>query len=213
MSISTTGKTTIAAGITGVLASLALLGFFGGSGILGAVGDLLDVLNSALIIPLFITLGGVTMPRGELAGRVIQISGTAGALVRMAGAFLILSSLMVFDNAVLLVNAGMGLIGIAMLTFLLANRRRLKLGTAYYVFSLVVGVAMAVNIFGVFLYDAYAPLLQGEASLADMNPLLLSLLIFAPIQILGYPIWLLWAGRLLLKAPVNFAPAPGVPSH
>lgn len=60
---------------------------------------------------------------------------------------------------------------------------------------------------GLFLYDTYAPLLQGKASFADMNPLLLALLVFAPIQILGCPIWLLCTGRPLLKSPARFTSA------
>lgn len=210
--VSTTAKSTLAAGITAVLATLALLGFFGGSGFLGGIGDLMDVFNSALVIPLFIFLGQLTRSRNQGLGRAVQIGGAAGALMRLAGAFLIVSRLMAFDDAVLLVNTGMGLMGAALLFFLLAGRAQLGVGRGYYGFSLVVGLAMAVNILGVFLYDAYAPLLQGEAGFADLNPLLLALLLFAPIQILGYPIWLLWMGRLLLRSPESFTSAASTPA-
>lgn len=204
LDVSTVAKSTLAAGITAVLATFALLGFFGGSGFLGGIGDLMDVLNSILVIPLFILMGHLTRSRHQGLGRAVQTGGAAGALMRLAGAFLIFSQLMAFEDAVLLVNAGMGLMGMALLIFLLAGRAQLNLSRVYYGFSLIVGLAMAVNILGVFLYDAYAPLLQGEAGFADLNPLLLALLVFAPVQILGYPIWLLWTGRLLLKSPDRF---------
>lgn len=204
---STTGKLTIIAGITAVLASLVVLtGFSSGNWLLGGLGDLMDVFNSALVIPLFLFLGEQLRLRNSALGRAIQLVGVAGALVRLVGAFLIFARLMAYDNAVLLVNAGLGLMGVALLIFLLAGRGILELGKGYHLFSLVVSFAMALNILGVFLYDAYAPLLQGEAGFADVNPLLVALLIFAPIQILGYPMWLLWTGRLLVKVPASFTP-------
>jgi hypothetical protein len=197
-----TGKITIAAGITAVLAAVVVLtGFSSGNWLLGGLGDLMDVVNSALVVPLFVFLGALLRPYHAGMGRAVQIMGITGALVRLVGAFLIFAGMMAFDNSILLVNAGMGLMGMALMIFLLTGRGQLEVGRGYMVFSLAVGLSMAINILGVFLYDAYAPLLQGEASFADMNPLLVALLVFAPIQILGYPIWLLWTGRLLQRAP------------
>jgi hypothetical protein len=201
-----TGISTIAAGIAAVLAMLVVLtGLGSGNWLLGSLGDLMDVVNSALIMPLFILLGGMAMAESPLLGRVIQVLGVIGALTRLVGAFLILSGLMVIDEALLFVNAGLGFLGVALLLSLPASRRELGLGTGASLFTLVVGVGMAVTLVGAFFNDAYLPLLQGEIGLAEMPPILAALLIFAPVQLLGYPIWLLWIGRRLLQIPESQA--------
>jgi len=54
---------------------------------------------------------------------------------------------------------------------------------------------MGVNPLG----NVFDKLAQGGA-LAEANPILIALLfIMAPIFVLGWPIWLLWTGRLFLK--------------
>jgi hypothetical protein len=202
----TTGKLTIAAGVTAVLAmAVVLTGISSGSWLLGGLGDLMDLLNSALVIPLFLYLGQLVKSSNAAVGRAVQLGAVAGALLRMVGAFLIFAGWMAFDQALVLVNGGMGLMGIALVIFLLAGRKSGAARRGYYLFSLAVTLSMAIQIGGVFLYDAYAPLLQGEASLADLNPILIALLLFAPIQLLGYPLWLLWTGRLLVHSPTTFA--------
>jgi hypothetical protein len=114
---------------------------------------------------------------------------------------LIFSGIMAFEKALLFVNAGMGLMGIALLLTLPAGRRLLGMRTAYFLFTLAVALGMATALLGVFLNDAYLPLLQGEIGLGELPPILVALLIFAPLQMLGYPIWLLLTGRRLMELP------------
>ncbi|MFN2136523.1 MAG: hypothetical protein ACK2UK_11250 [Candidatus Promineifilaceae bacterium] len=205
LSYPTTAKLTIAAGITAAMTSLVVLtGFGSGSWLLGGLGDLLDVLNSLLVIPLFLALGALTGALNEPAGRFVQIMGVAGALVRMAGAFLIVSGIMAYEQAVLLVNGGAGLMGIAILLFAAVNRTRPALRSSYLIFSAMVGGVMALSLLGLLLNDQFTPLLRGEVSFAEANPLVVALLLLSPLFILGYPIWLLWTGRLLLKSTLGY---------
>lgn len=198
------GTLTIAAGIAAVLTMLVVLtGFGSGNWLLGGLGDLMDVLSSALVVPLFIFLGGPAIVQNQMLGRVVQIVGVIGAVTKLVGALLIFSGVMAYDDAVLIVNAGTGFMGIALLLALPASRRKLGLSTGAFLFTLLVGLAMAITLLGVFFNDAYMPLLQGEIGLGDMPPVLVALLVFAPVQLLGYPIWLLWLGRRLLKVPEN----------
>jgi len=198
----TVGKLTIAAGIAAVLTMITVLtGVGSGNWLLGGLGDLMDVLSSALVVPLFIFLGGLAMAGSPILGRAVQIVGISGAVTKLTGALLIFSGIMAYEDAVPLVNAGTGLMGVALLLALPVSRRELGLGSGAFIFTLGVGLAMAVGLPGLFFNDAYAPLLQGEVGLAEMPPILVGLLIFAPLQLLGYPIWLLWFGRRLYKAP------------
>lgn len=204
-SFQTTGRLTIAAGIAAAMTSLVVLtGFGSGSWLLGGLGDLLDVLNSLLVIPLFLILGGLTGTLNEPFGRFVQIMGVAGALVRLAGAFLIVSQIMSYEQAVLLVNGGAGLMGIAILVFVAVNRTRPALRSSYLIFSTMVGGVMALSLLGLLMNDQFTPLLRGEVSFAEANPLVVALLVLAPLFILGYPIWLLWTGRLLLKSALGY---------
>jgi hypothetical protein len=201
----TTGRLTIIAGIAAAMTSLFVLtGFGSGSWLLGGLGDLLDVLNSLLVIPLFLALGALNGALNEPAGRFVQIMGVAGALVRMTGAFLIVSGIMAYERAVLLVNGGAGLMGIAILLFVAVNRTRPALKSSYLIFSAMVGGVMALSLLGLLLNDQFTPLLRGEVSFAEANPLVVALLLLSPLFILGYPIWLLWTGRHLLKGALAY---------
>ncbi len=204
-SYQTTGRLTIAAGITAAMTSLVVLtGFGSGSWLLGGLGDLLDVLNSLLVVPLFLALGSLTGTLDKPFGRFVQIMGVAGALVRMAGAFLIVSGIMAYEQAVLLVNGGAGLMGTAILVFVAVNRTRPAFRSSYLNFSTMVGGVMALSLLGLLLNDQFTPLLRGEVSFAETNPLVVALLVLSPLFILGYPIWLLWTGRLLLKSALEY---------
>lgn len=199
-----TGILTITGGIAAALTMVVVLtGFTSGSWLLGGLGDLLDILNSALVIPLFIFLGNLVTSENNILGRTVQALGVIGALTRLTGALLILSGAIVYEEAVLLVNSGMALMGIALLIFLPVSRGKVKLGTVYLLFSLTVSLAMAISLLSVFLNKAYEPLLQGDVGLTELPPFLLGLLLCAPIQMLGYPVWLLWTGRRLLREPEN----------
>ncbi len=201
----TLGKMTFFAGIAALLTSASVII---GATLLLAVGDLMDVVNSALLIPLFAFLGATMQNRSATLGRFVQWLGAAGALIRMVGALLIFARVLSYEDGVLLVSTGMGLMGIALLLYLLATRARLVRRRGYYLFSLVVGFAMALNILSFILNDAITPLLQGDVGFGDVNPLLLVVLAFAPIFLLGFPIWLLWTGRLLSRAPDYLAVQP-----
>lgn len=196
----TVGWITIAAGICAVIGTLALFLFLGTSGISGFIGDIAFALTSVLMIPLFITLGNMTMTSSKILGRTIQVLGVLGSLSRLVGLILLISGILEFEKSALWENFGFGLIGIAILIYALQNRNNPDLRRGYVWFSIVIGIALTFNFVGLFYADMFNEVLNGSKSFTEANPVVMVLLITAaPISVLGPPIWLLWTGRLFLK--------------
>ena len=196
----TLSQITIAAGVVAALGSVVLLLFFTGIPFFGWLGDLIGVITAVLLLPFFIGMGKITLPHSQNAGRTIQLMGVAAALLKGISASLIVTSLQPYNEAVIWENIGSTLLGIVVIIFVLANRAPLNLRRGYRWFSLLFGVAMTLNIMGIIWGDQFVQLLEGSAGFGDINPLLVVLLFTAtPMTILGFPIWLLWTGRLLWK--------------
>jgi hypothetical protein len=197
----TVGWFTIAAGISAVIGTIALLAFFAtGNGLIGLIGDFALAFTVLLMIPLFIAMGKITMTEHRILGRAIQILGVLGLLSKFTGLILLISGVLVYERSVLWENVGSGLFGIAILLFALPNRSNPDLSRGYVWFSILFGVVMILNFVGLFYADAFNEVLQGTKSLSEANPVIMILLITAaPIAIFGLPIWVLWSGRLFQK--------------
>jgi hypothetical protein len=215
----TVGWTTIAAGLATlsipfILAVLASGGSF--DNVVALFGDILGAIATILIIPMLIAIGRTVMAKHRVLGRSIQIVGVLGALSDFTHYLFIMSGILAFEQAVVWNAVGRGLIGIAVLMFALLNRRNLELKRLYVLLSILLGVIMAPGVMGGGgpLDNAFETLAQG-GTLAEVNPVVVVLLfIMAPGYLLGWPIWLIWTGRLFLKGklaiPESNRPAPQI---
>lgn len=213
------GWTAIAAGLATlsipfILAVLVSGGSF--DNIIALLGDVLGAIATILIIPMLIAIGRTVMPKHKMLGRLVQIVGVLGALSDFIHYFFIMSGILAFERAVVWNAVGRGLIGIAILMYALLNSRNPELKRVYVLLSILLGLIMAPGIMGGGgpLDDAFETLAQGS-TLAEVNPVVVVLLfIMAPTFLLGWPIWLIWTGRLFLKGKLGIlepkGPAPQI---
>ena len=80
----TTGKFTIAAGISALIGTLAMIEFMviGNSGLFS---DYISIFTALLMLPLMIALGKIAMTKQENLGRGVLILGVLGALNNFVG--------------------------------------------------------------------------------------------------------------------------------
>jgi hypothetical protein len=197
----TVGWMTIAAGIATVSISVAiavLVGISSLSYIAGLLGDLLGPVAVLLIMPVLISIGKIAMTKHGMLGRSVQIVGVLGALIDLIQGVLFLGRVIVYEQSVVWNTIARGLIGIAMLTYALLNRKNPGMKTAYVWLSIILGVIMASSFMSLPFQDVINAISEGNMS--EANPSLLAYIFIAgPIFLLGWPIWLLWTGRLFLK--------------
>ena len=194
----TTGRITIAAGISSLIGSIALILFIVINET-GLLSDSMSILTSLLMFPLLIGLGKIVVTKHKALGRAVQI--LLGGIINVIS----LAGILDFDQTASLIYVGGGLVGIAILTYALLNRTNPELKAGYVWFSVVFGLAMCTYFLGLIFRDELNAIMRFEMSISEASPFLLLLLFFgSPVVILGHPIWLLWSGRLFLKGKLSF---------
>jgi hypothetical protein len=202
----TTGRITIAAGISALIGTLAMIEVMviGNSGLLS---DYMTIFTSLLSVPLMSGLGKMGITKNKNLGRAVQILGVLGALIVFFGGIInvtALNGVIEYENQASWIMVGQGLIGIAIITFLMLSRNNPALKKGYLWFSMVFGIAMAMSFLGLVFREELNAILQGGLSIAESSLGLKLLLFFvSPTTILGQPVWLLWSGRLFLKEKLS----------
>jgi hypothetical protein len=202
----TVGWITIAAGISALIGSLALIEVMviGNSGLLS---DYMTIFTSLLSVPLMSALGKMVITKNKNLGRAVQILGVLGALIVFFGGIInvtALNGVIEYENQASWMMVGQSLIGIAIITFLMLSRNNPALKKGYLWFSFVIGIAMAMSFLGLVFREELNAILQGRLSIAESSQGLKLLLFFvSPTTILGQLVWLLWTGRLFLKEKLS----------
>ena len=202
----TIGRITIAAGISALIGTLAMIEVMviGNSGLLS---DYMTIFTSLLSVPLMSALGKIVITKNKNLGRAVQILGVLGALIVFFGGIInvtALNGVIEYENQASWIMVGQGLIGIAIITFLMLSRNNPALKKGYLWFSMVFGIAMAMSFLGLVFREELNAILQGGLSIAESSLGLKLLLFFvSPTTILGQLVWLLWSGRLFLKGKLS----------
>ena len=202
----TTGKFTIAAGISALIGTLAMIEFMviGNSGLFS---DYISIFTAVLMLPLMIALGKIAMTKQENLGRGVLILGVLGALINFVGGIInviALEGIIEYYHSADWIYVGGGLVGIAILTFALLNRTNPEMKSSYVWFSILFGLGACTFLLGLIVRDELNALMRFEITIAEASPGLLLMFIFgSPVVIIGQPIWLLWTGRLFLKEKLS----------
>jgi hypothetical protein len=198
--ITTTGRVTIAAGISALIGLIAMFSFFAtGSVDIGVFADYMGALTTVLVIPLFLAIGRAVMAEHENLGFAIMILIALGILMRLIEIILMLSGIPT-EQWIFLEYASAIILGIAVLSYGLMSRKISGLSTKYGWFTIIFGISMLMNIFGFVFEGEINRVVQGAISITEANPvLLLVMFVFSPVYLIGYPIWLLWTGRAFSK--------------
>lgn len=202
----TVGWITIAAGISALIGTLAMIEFMviGNSGLFS---DYISIFTAVLMLPLMIALGKIAMTKQENLGRGVLILGVLGALINFVGGIInviALEGIIEYYHSADWIYVGGGLVGIAILTFALLNRTNPEMKASYVWFSILFGLGACTFLLGLIVRDELNALMRFEITFAEASPFLMGMLFFgAPVFILGQPIWLLWTGRLFLKEKLS----------
>lgn len=202
----TVGWITIAAGISALIGTLAMIEFMviGNSGLFS---DYISIFTAVLMLPLMIALGKIAMTKQENLGRGVLILGVLGALINFVGGIInviALEGIIEYYHSADWIYVGGGLVGIAILTFALLNRTNPEMKASYVWFSILFGLGACTFLLGLIVRDELNALMRFEITIAEASPFLKGMLFFgSPVFILGQPFWLLWTGRLFLKEKLS----------
>jgi uncharacterized MAPEG superfamily protein len=190
----TVGRTTVIGGICALGLSISLFTF-------PWIGDFLEILAYLLIIPMFIALGNIVSPNRRILSGLITTAGVTGSLIEVIQSILFGIGLFSHEQVEPWVTFSRGLMGVALLTFVLLSLANAGLKRSYVWLGILVGLVMILSFLGL-LFPDFARLgeaiFEGEA--AGANPIIVALFIIQiPLYLLGWPIWLIWTGRLFLQ--------------
>lgn len=202
-----TGKITIAAGISALIGTVAMIEFMvvGNSGLFS---DYMSIFTAALMVPLMIALGKIAVTKQGNLGRWVLILGVLGTLINFVGGIInviALEGVIDYDQTASWIYVGGGIVGIAVLTFAILNRNNKELKAGFRWFCIVYGMALCTFFLGLIVRDELNAFMRFEITFAETSLFLKGMLFFgSPIFILGQPVWLVWTGRLFQKGKLSF---------
>ena len=188
-----------------IIAVAGTIGILGGSGPMGFLGDTMVAVTSILIIPMFIWFGAILAKRSLSSGRLVQALGVSGALVKLATSILLIGGVLPYERTVVGEEVSNILVGVAILLYFLRFESEGQLKRSYMVLSIVLAVMFVSSLIAIIFGDrAFTEIIDGTVPLSEANPFIVLFLFAAsPIQLLGYPIWLISTGRVFLKNAVG----------
>jgi hypothetical protein len=179
------GWCAIAAGVLTVTGLITLLAFFGsGSAVLGALNDLNTILMAAVTVPVALALHPVASRASAWLATTALGADLIGVVLAAGFSALLLAQIMSFDDTLLLITVGNGLIG----AWLLITAALLLATSALPAPLSWLGVAGGA---GLVVASIGFPLLGREHAIITVGGL---------VALMGLVGFYIWAGVLLLQS-------------
>ncbi|MBX7235356.1 MAG: hypothetical protein K1X65_13310 [Caldilineales bacterium] len=195
------GWAAVLSGVAAILALVTLVLFFaievntGGEHLWGPLSDLFPIIQMALLLVVARTLylaHRAAAPRLSLIATVIGMAGMAGVIVLQV---LLRMDVLPFEQEVRPLLVAFGLVGVWLMAANDVGRRQRSLPSRLAWLGMAVGAAFVLEPVIVFVVGG------ADWSAYMSNPLLtvISAIVFLTVYF-GYPVWVIWLGRVLLKA-------------
>ena len=167
----------------------------------GTLSDISYLLAAILMLPFMLAFYSLFRPDQPTATLLALLVGMAGVLLIAVAQIRLMIGQISLEQDMPTVSLGTGLIGISILISILLSRSNPQMPNGFVWLGIVIGVFLAVVgiLGGVLLPKDIYLLVTGGLDWSNLNPLLYVVFVAAPISQLGYPVWAIWLGRLILN--------------
>jgi len=201
------GRMVIASAVFWILQIVAVSLLYSGMPYIGGASDVSSAMSVLVLIPLSLTFYRYYRASFRWPSQIAQFLGVAGMLAVGVTGFLVALRMGEFKQSLTPVMIGYGLIGVWLTVNNYFGLKDSDLPRKFTWLGLVVGIAMATTLLiGLFWIEDMFSMLTGFAGQSQgngSNPLMMVVLfVGAPIHQLGYPIWAIWLGRMILAGKI-----------
>lgn len=170
-------------GITTVLGVVTLFAFFAVGEPFGTINDLSSIVIALSMIVILFELDSLHRPVAPVVSLVVLIIGVIAMLVAVVFQTLLVLQVIEFAQTAVIVPLAFGVFGAALMIYSYLSLTSQSLPRGLAVLGIIAGASYILVITGFFLNP------EGEHPLTIIGGLLI---------LIGYPIWAIWFGRLLL---------------
>ncbi|HET9587437.1 MAG TPA: hypothetical protein VFO91_01495 [Anaerolineales bacterium] len=170
-------------GITTVLGVVTLFAFFAVGEPFGTINDLSSIVIALSMIVILFELDSLHRPVAPVVSLVVLIVGVIAMLVAVVFQTLLVLQVIEFAQTAVIVPLAFGVFGAALMIYSYLSLTSQSLPRGLAVLGIIAGASYILVITGFFLNP------EGEHPLTIIGGLLI---------LIGYPIWAIWFGRLLL---------------
>jgi hypothetical protein len=167
----------------------------------GTLSDISYLLAAILMLPFMLAFYNLFRPDQPTATLLALLVGMVGVLLIVVAQIRLMIGQISLEQNMPPISLGTGLIGISILVSILLSRSNPQMPTGFVWLGMVSGLFLAVGgiLGGVLLPKDIYLLVTGGLDWSNLNPLLYVFFVAAPISQLGYPVWAIWLGRLILN--------------
>ena len=172
----------------------------------GFLSDISYMLGALLTLPFMWAFYLFYRSDYGLVSLLTLLLGILGVIVINVAQFRLVIHQLTFEQNLPQVVIGAGLIGIAITLFNLLGRANAQLPGGFTWLGIVVGVMMAMGILlALFFGKEFFAIMSGNLDWSKANPFMLVVITATFLSQLGYPVWGIWLGRMLLRGVISLS--------
>lgn len=171
----------------------------------GRLSDISFVIAALLMLPFMGAFYLLFRPEHQLWSLLGLLVGIVGIGYFSIAQIRLIFGQITFEQNTPQAMMAIGLIGVSLLIFNLLARTETQFPTVFVWLGIIFSALMAQGVItSPFFSQQALAMTSGGLSFAKLNPFMYVLLAAFAISQIGYPVWAIWLGRLILSGGINF---------
>ena len=168
--------------------------------------DISYMLGALLMLPFMVAFYLIYRADNGALSILALILGIVGIIIINVSQFRLIIKQLTLEQNMPQVALGTGLIGISILLFSLLGRGNLQLPSGFTWLGIVLGILMGSGILlGAFFGKEVHATMTGALDWSKANPFMLVAFIANFLSQVGYPVWGIWLGRIVLRGAISLS--------
>jgi hypothetical protein len=171
----------------------------------GRLSDITFVIAALLMVPFTAAFYNHFRPENQLASWLGLLVGLAGIGYFSIAQIHLVSGQITFTQNMPQAMLAFGLMGVSLLLFNLLARADPQFPAGLIWLGVIFSAFMAQGVLtSSYFNQQILDITSGSFNFSGLNPIMYLLLVALAISQVGYPVWAIWLGRLILRGEINF---------
>jgi hypothetical protein len=172
----------------------------------GMMSDFSYMLGALLTLPFMVAFYLLYRAEQGMVSFIALLVGVTGVVIINMSQFMLVTKQLTLAQNMPKVALGTGLIGLSILLFSLLGRANALITGGFNWLGIILGVMMAMGILVASFYGKeIVAMMSGTLDWSMANPIMLVVIAANFLSQLGYPVWGIWLGRMLLRGAISLS--------
>jgi hypothetical protein len=172
----------------------------------GMMSDFSYMFGALLTLPFMVAFYLLYRAEQGMLSLLALLIGVTGVIIINVSQFRLVIKQLILEQNMPQVALGTGLIGLSILLFNLLGRGEAQFPSGFTWLGIVLGTMMGMGILVASFYGKeIVAMMSGTLDWSMANPIMLVVIAANFLSQLGYPIWGIWLGRMLLRGAISLS--------